>query len=305
MSPDDRDRVRPARRPRRARPRGPLDAVRGPGAAARRDPRARRPTRATARMQEIYSEPIKAELVTARLARDPRGRGDRRRRAHARSAPRSSAKTVVDAGRRPLRHPRHDGVSAEHVSSTPSRSTSRSSSTSSTCRSSSAARDLHGGAAPDAHRRGRRARRLRRRRGHTPPASTLGIHAPMATAVADVAGARRDYMDESGGRYVHVIADGGARHAAATSSRRSPAAPTPSCWAARSPAPPMRRAADGTGAPRRTTPSCRAARGSRSAPGRSGDPLRARGRRGHYESHGSFAPGMATTGYSDVTQAGA
>ncbi len=36
-----------------------------------------------------------------------------------------------------------------------------------------------------------------------------GIHAPMATAVADVAGARRDYLDESGGRYVHVIADGG------------------------------------------------------------------------------------------------
>ena len=31
----------------------------------------------------------------------------------------------------------------------------------------------------------------------------------MATAVADVAAARRDYMDESGGRYVHVIADGG------------------------------------------------------------------------------------------------
>ncbi|HEU5222427.1 MAG TPA: GuaB3 family IMP dehydrogenase-related protein [Candidatus Lumbricidophila sp.] len=38
---------------------------------------------------------------------------------------------------------------------------------------------------------------------------TLGIHAPMATAIADVAGARRDYLDESGGRYVHVIADGG------------------------------------------------------------------------------------------------
>ena len=30
----------------------------------------------------------------------------------------------------------------------------------------------------------------------------------MASAVADVAAARRDYMDESGGRYVHVIADG-------------------------------------------------------------------------------------------------
>ncbi|WP_298226649.1 GuaB3 family IMP dehydrogenase-related protein [Gryllotalpicola sp.] len=39
--------------------------------------------------------------------------------------------------------------------------------------------------------------------------ATLGIHAPMATAIADVAGARRDYLDESGGRYVHVIADGG------------------------------------------------------------------------------------------------
>src|SRR6476620_1902562 len=38
---------------------------------------------------------------------------------------------------------------------------------------------------------------------------TLGIHAPMASAIADVAAARRDYMDESGGRYVHVIADGG------------------------------------------------------------------------------------------------
>ena len=38
--------------------------------------------------------------------------------------------------------------------------------------------------------------------------SVLGIAVPMATAVADVASARRDYLDESGGRYVHVIADG-------------------------------------------------------------------------------------------------
>ena len=36
----------------------------------------------------------------------------------------------------------------------------------------------------------------------------LGIEVPMASAIADVAEARRDYMDESGGRYVHVIADG-------------------------------------------------------------------------------------------------
>jgi IMP dehydrogenase len=38
--------------------------------------------------------------------------------------------------------------------------------------------------------------------------TVLGIAVPMATAVADVAAARRDYLDESGGRYVHVIADG-------------------------------------------------------------------------------------------------
>jgi IMP dehydrogenase len=41
--------------------------------------------------------------------------------------------------------------------------------------------------------------------------SVLGLGVPMATSVADVAGARRDYLDESGGRYVHVIADGGMR----------------------------------------------------------------------------------------------
>lgn len=36
----------------------------------------------------------------------------------------------------------------------------------------------------------------------------IGVRVPMASAVADVAAARRDYLDESGGRYVHVIADG-------------------------------------------------------------------------------------------------
>ncbi len=38
--------------------------------------------------------------------------------------------------------------------------------------------------------------------------SVLGVSVAMASAVADVAAARRDYLDESGGRYVHVIADG-------------------------------------------------------------------------------------------------
>ncbi|MQA83271.1 MAG: GuaB3 family IMP dehydrogenase-related protein [Streptosporangiales bacterium] len=39
--------------------------------------------------------------------------------------------------------------------------------------------------------------------------TVLGVSVPMATSVGDVAAARRDYLDESGGRYVHVIADGG------------------------------------------------------------------------------------------------
>ena len=39
--------------------------------------------------------------------------------------------------------------------------------------------------------------------------SVLGIDVPMATAIVDAAGARRDYLDETGGRYVHVIAAGG------------------------------------------------------------------------------------------------
>ncbi len=41
--------------------------------------------------------------------------------------------------------------------------------------------------------------------------AVLGLGVPMATSIADAAGARRDYLDESGGRYVHVIANGGMR----------------------------------------------------------------------------------------------
>ncbi len=39
--------------------------------------------------------------------------------------------------------------------------------------------------------------------------AVLGIDVPMATAIVDAAAARRDYLDETGGRYVHVIAAGG------------------------------------------------------------------------------------------------
>jgi IMP dehydrogenase len=37
----------------------------------------------------------------------------------------------------------------------------------------------------------------------------LGIEVPMASAISGAAEARSDYLDESGGRYVAVIADGG------------------------------------------------------------------------------------------------
>jgi len=47
--------------------------------------------------------------------------------------------------------------------------------------------------------------------GVTSTDSVLGIGVPMATAIVDAAAARRDYLDETGGRYVHVIADGGVR----------------------------------------------------------------------------------------------
>ena len=38
--------------------------------------------------------------------------------------------------------------------------------------------------------------------------NALGIDVPMATALIDAAAARRDYLDETGGRYVHLIAYG-------------------------------------------------------------------------------------------------
>jgi IMP dehydrogenase len=44
--------------------------------------------------------------------------------------------------------------------------------------------------------------------GVTTSDEVLGISVPMATAIADAAAARREYLDETGGRYVHVLAEG-------------------------------------------------------------------------------------------------
>ena len=52
----------------------------------------------------------------------------------------------------------------------------------------------------------------------------------MPTAIVDAAAARRDYLDETGGRYVHLIAYGDVR-TGGDIARRSPAAPMRSCSA--------------------------------------------------------------------------
>lgn len=162
---------------------------------------------ATRRMQEIYAEPIKPELITERL-RALREAGVTVAGALSPQRTQQHWKTVVDAGV-DLFVIRGTTVSAEHVSGV--------------AEPLNLKRFIYeldvpvivGGAASYTA-----ALHLMRTgaagvlvgfgggAAHT-TRTTLGIHAPMASAVADVAAARRDYLDESGGRYVHVIADGG------------------------------------------------------------------------------------------------
>ncbi|MBE1874341.1 GuaB3 family IMP dehydrogenase-related protein [Myceligenerans pegani] len=166
--------------------------------------------RATARMQEIYAEPIKPDLITERL-HEVRRAGVTVAGALSPQRTQEFYKTVVDAGV-DLFIIRGTTVSAEHVSGNaeplnlkrfiyeldvPVVVGGASTYTAALHLMRTGAAGVlvgfGGGAA------------------HTTRVS-LGIHAPMATAVADVAAARRDYLDESGGRYVHVIADGGVGH---------------------------------------------------------------------------------------------
>ena len=165
------------------------------------------PASATTRMQQIYAEPIKPELITERL-RQLREAGVTVAGALSPQRTQQHWKSVVDAGV-DLFVIRGTTVSAEHVSSrteplnlkrfiyeldVPVIVGGAASYTAALHLMRTGAAGVlvgfGGGAA------------------HT-TRTTLGIHAPMASAVADVAAARRDYLDESGGRYVHVIADGG------------------------------------------------------------------------------------------------
>ncbi len=162
---------------------------------------------ATARMQEIYSAPVIPELITQRLA-EVRAAGVTVAGALSPQRTQQLWRPVVDAGV-DLFVIRGTTVSAEHVSGR--------------AEPLNLKRFIYeldvpvivGGAATYTA-----ALHLMRTgaagvlvgfgggAAHTTRVS-LGIHAPMASAVADVAAARRDYLDESGGRYVHVIADGG------------------------------------------------------------------------------------------------
>ncbi len=160
-----------------------------------------------ARLQQIYSEPIKSELITARL-QEIRESGVVVAGKLSPQRTQQYWRTVVEAGV-DLFVIRGTTVSAEHVSSrreplnlkrfiyeldVPVIVGGVSTDTAALHLMRTGAAGVlvgFGGGAAHATRR------------------SLGVHAPMATAIADVAAARRDYMDESGGRYVHVIADGG------------------------------------------------------------------------------------------------
>jgi IMP dehydrogenase len=162
---------------------------------------------ATRRLQQIYAEPIKEELIGQRLE-EIRAAGVT---TAARLSPQRTVryyKAVIDAGV-DIFVIRGTTVSAEHVSGTAEPLNLKQFIYEldvpvivGGCATHTAALHLmRTGAAGVLAGFGGGS-------GHT-TAAVLGVAVPMATAIADVAAARRDYLDESGGRYVHVIADGG------------------------------------------------------------------------------------------------
>lgn len=167
---------------------------------------AQSPQDATAFMQQLYREPIKDELIQARLD-EIRASGQIVAGALSPQRTQEHWHTVSNAGV-DLFVIRGTTVSAEHVSSNreplnlkrfiyeldvPVIVGGAASYTAALHLMRTGAAGVlagFGGGATSANRR------------------TVGVAVPMATTVADVAAARREYMDETGGRYVHVIADG-------------------------------------------------------------------------------------------------
>lgn len=162
---------------------------------------------ATVRMQQLYSEPIKPELIKARLA-EIREAGVTVAGSLTPQRTQELYETVVAAGV-DLFVIRGTTVSAEHVSSSAEPLNLKKFIydldvpviVGGAATYTAALHLMRTGAAGVLVGFGGGAASTTR--------ATLGLHAPMATAVSDVAAARRDYLDESGGRYVHVIADGG------------------------------------------------------------------------------------------------
>ncbi len=160
----------------------------------------------TRRMQEIYAAPIRPELITARL-KEMREAGVTVAGSLSPQRTKEFAKTVVDAGV-DMFVIRGTTVSAEHVSSQAEPLNLKEFIYEldvpvivGGCATYQAALHLmRTGAAGVLVGFGGGAAHTTR--------TVLGVAVPMASAVADVAAARRDYLDESGGRYVHVIADG-------------------------------------------------------------------------------------------------
>jgi IMP dehydrogenase len=161
---------------------------------------------AVRRMQEMYAAPVQAELITARL-RQMREAGVTVAGSLSPQRTKEFAKAVVDAGV-DMFVIRGTTVSAEHVSGQAEPLNLKEFIYEldvpvivGGCATYQAALHLmRTGAAGVLVGFGGGAAHTTR--------TVLGVAVPMASAVADVAGARRDYMDESGGRYVHVIADG-------------------------------------------------------------------------------------------------
>lgn len=165
---------------------------------------------ATVRLQRIYEEPIKAELIHERL-KQVRDAGVTVAGALSPQRTKQFAQTVVDSGV-DLFVIRGTTVSAEHVSGQTEPLNLKEFIYEldvpvivGGCATHQAALHLmRTGAAGVLVGFGGGAAHTTRQ--------VLGVAVPMASAVADVAAARRDYLDESGGRYVHVIADGSVGH---------------------------------------------------------------------------------------------
>ncbi|HET9499774.1 MAG TPA: GuaB3 family IMP dehydrogenase-related protein [Marmoricola sp.] len=163
-------------------------------------------TDAVRRMQDLYTAPIRADLIAERL-RQVRESGVTVAGALSPQRTKEFAKTVVDAGV-DMFVIRGTTVSAEHVSGQAEPLNLKEfiyeldvPVVVGGCATYQAALHLmRTGAAGVLVGFGGGAAHTTRQ--------VLGVAVPMASAVADVAAARRDYMDESGGRYVHVIADG-------------------------------------------------------------------------------------------------